>query len=89
LNAVVFILQVFVGIKDVLTFQGWGASKIKITTALIKFNTFADGQYEEEDEAITLGFFEDKRDSIVAETVRLHTFLNKCQKNMVIDFVCY
>jgi len=67
LTVFVFIFEVFYGLKDFLTFQGWGATKIKITTSLVKFNTFADGHYEEDSDKIILKFFEDKRDAEVAE----------------------
>ncbi len=77
LEALLFVLNILVGVKDVITFQGWGATQIKITTALVKFNTFTDGQYEDEDEKVTLGFFEDERDFTVAETVSnsIYTFI--------------
>ncbi len=71
LEVIVFLLDILVGIKDVITFQGWGATKIKLTTALVKFNTFSDGQYEDRKVKITLGFFEDERDFIVAKEVSL------------------
>lgn len=67
LNAIVFISEVLIGIKDVITFQGWGATKLKVTTSLLKFNPEVEGQYEFEDEKITLGFFDDKKDFLVAE----------------------
>ena len=70
--ALVFVANVLVGIKDVITFQGWGATEIKITTSLVKFNTFTDGQYEDKNEEITLGFFEDQKDFTVAATVSCH-----------------
>lgn len=86
--ALVFVANVLVGIKDVVTFQGWGATEIKITTSLVKFNTFTDGQYEDKNEEITLGFFEDGKDSTVAETVSFITILSCCSQflSIFIDF---
>ena len=69
--AVTFILSVLYGLKDFLTFQGWGATEIKITTSLVKFNNFADGHYEKKGDKIILKFFEDERDFVVAEEVRI------------------
>jgi hypothetical protein len=67
LVVLVFLLNVLQGVKDVLTLRGWGATKIKITTSLLKFNTCYDGQYEDRKDAITLGFFDDKKDFVIAE----------------------
>ena len=70
LEVLVFLLDVVQGVKDVLTLRGWGATKIKITTSLLKFNTCYDGQYEDCKDVITLGFFEDTKDFVIAEEVR-------------------
>merc|ERR1712038_1639933 len=67
LTIIVSILDVLNGLKDFLTFQGWGATQIKISTSLLKFNTFADGHYEEDGDKIILNFFKDERDFLVAE----------------------
>ncbi len=74
LIVVVFITNVLVGIKDVITFKGWGATQIKVTTSLLKFNPEVDGQYEyDKAEKITLGFFEDEKDTKIAEQVSAYS----------------
>merc|ERR1712038_137274 len=67
LGFLIHLANIFYGLKDLITFQRWGSTKIKLTTSLVKFRPFADGYYEEDDDKIILGFFEDERDIAVAE----------------------
>jgi hypothetical protein len=71
LSVLVFVVEILIGFKDFITFQGWGATQIKITTSLAKFSTYTNGQYEEDDDKIVLGFFEDDEDFTVAEEVSM------------------
>ena len=69
LNVVVFLVNVIVGIKDVITFQGWGATEFVLTTSLLKFSAKMEGEYDTKSDKITLGFFEDEQDSFIAREV--------------------
>ena len=69
LIVVVFLFNTIVGIKDVITLQGWGATEFILTTSLLKFNAKIDGEYNAKSDKITLGFFEDEQDSYIAREV--------------------
>jgi len=63
----VFIYDLLQGVLNVLTFKPFIESKVKITTSLIKFNAVREGQYETENNQITLNFFADEKDFVIAE----------------------
>jgi hypothetical protein len=70
LRGLIFIIQVVLGVWDVIRFKQWGTTTLTITTSLVKFNAAQEGQYEEgKNDPITLGFFKDEQDKRVAEKV--------------------
>jgi len=66
LKVLIFFYDLIFGIINVITFKPWGTTAV-ITTALVKFSCVTDGQYEMDNERITLNFFEDERDFDIAE----------------------
>lgn len=67
-NTIRVLLTVVVFVFDVITFKFLNESnELKITTSLIKFKAVREGQYETENNQITLKFFEDANDFIIAE----------------------
>jgi hypothetical protein len=49
------------------SFKPFIESRVKITTSLIKFNAVREGQYETENNQITLNFFADEKGFVIAE----------------------
>ena len=67
LTALVFAYKLLQGFLNVITGKPFSQSEIVITTSLIKFNAAFEGQYEMEDDLITLKFFENENDFKIAE----------------------
>ncbi|GFH54983.1 choline dehydrogenase [Chaetoceros tenuissimus] len=67
-NSIRILLTVLVFVVDVLTFKFLNESnELKLTTSLIKFKAVREGHYEKENDQITLRFFEDENDFVIAE----------------------
>lgn len=67
-NSIRILLTALVFVVNVLTFKFLNESnELKLTTSLIKFNAVREGHYEKENDQITLKFFEDENDFVIAE----------------------
>jgi hypothetical protein len=67
LTVLVYFYKLLQGGLNVITGKPFSQSDIVITTSLAKFNSVTEGQYEMEDDQITLKFFEDENDFKIAE----------------------
>lgn len=67
LIVLVYIYKLLQGSFNVIRGKPFSQSEIVITTSLVKFNSVMEGQYEIEDDLITLKFFEDDNDYKIAE----------------------
>ena len=90
LTVLVYVYKIVQGVLNVLKGRPFGESKYKITTALVKFNSVLEGQYEKKGDQITLKFFEDERDFTIAEeaiTKNLDLLESLGSKRILISFL--
>jgi len=90
LTVLVYVYKIVQGVLNIFKGRPFGESKIVVTTALVKFNSVLEGQYEKKGDRITLKFFEDERDFTIAEeaiTKNLDLLESLGSKRILISFL--